>query len=146
MLSALSPPHEHPFIAKKQATLAKSLTSWKKGSALLEANFHAWYLVAVGREESARSIVDEIAAHVAFTGNYNQWGPAADSICMASRFARQAGDTGRAAALIARIVEQPAYAVGAGRDYFKGILQRNITQLDSAGDSSNAQSACKLAA
>lgn len=61
MLSALKKIDKNPLIAKKQRAVAKGLTTWKQRNALQDAHELAWYLLAAGRDQAARSIVDEIA-------------------------------------------------------------------------------------
>lgn len=146
MLSALSKPDKNPFIAKKQATLAKQFTSWKKSKALQDANHLAWYLHGAGQPKAARSIVDEIADNVVFAQNYNVWGPAADAITAASKFAREAKDPKRSKQLMARIVEVPAYATTSDRTFIVGVVERSRKYLGLAAAEKRADKGCFQAA
>lgn len=146
MLSALKKPDKNAFIAKKQAALAKQFTSWKKSKALQDANHLAWYLHGAGQPKVARSIVDEISDNVVFAQNYNVWGPAADSITAAAKFAREAKDTKRAKQLMARIVEVPAYATTSDKTFIVGVVERGRKYLGLAAAEKRADKGCFQAA
>ncbi len=91
---ALTSAEPHPYLAKIKPGVAKRF-SLTRMEPLYEAVDLAWYLVALGREREARSLVDDIAAGAAFNGNYNTWSPAANAIALAARLARLAGDEPR---------------------------------------------------
>ena len=106
---ALTAAEPHPYLAKIKPGVAKRFSP-SRMEALYEAVDFAWYLVALGREREARSLVDDIAAGATFTGNYNTWSPAASAIALAAWLARLSGDEPRRLALIGRLVEHPAFA------------------------------------
>jgi hypothetical protein len=97
------------LIARTKVRLAKNW-SLTRMATLFEISQLAWFLVALERSEEAGSLVDRVADGVTFTGNHNIWSPASNSISLAARLARQAGDEARRAALIAKLVEHPAVA------------------------------------
>jgi hypothetical protein len=100
----------HPYLAKIKPGLAKRFALTRM-EPLFEAVDFAWYLVALGREDEARSLVDDIAAGLTFTGNHNIWSPASKAITLAARFARLAGEEPRRLALVGRLATHPAFAV-----------------------------------
>lgn len=106
---ALAGAEPHPYLAKIKPGIA-SRFALTRMEPLFEAVDFAWYLVALGREGEARSLVDDIAAGVTFTGNHNIWSPASKAITLAAQLARLAGDEPRRSALIGRVVEHPAFA------------------------------------
>ena len=105
---ALTTAEPHPYLAKIKPGVAKRFALTRM-EALYEAVDFAWYLVALGRDDEARCLVDDIAAGATFNGNYNTWSPAASAIALAARLAR--GDEPRRSALVGRLVEHPAFAV-----------------------------------
>ena len=107
---ALTAAEPHPYLAKIKPGVAKRFALTRM-EPLYEAVDFAWYLVALGREGEACSLVDDIAAGAAFSGNYNTWSPAASAIAVAARLARLSGDEPRRSALVGRLVEHPAFAV-----------------------------------
>lgn len=147
MLSALKQPDKNPFIAKKQAALRKSFTSWKQDKSLDGAHDLAWYFYAAGNSKAARSIVDEIADNVVSTKSGDRsWGSAANAICAAARFAREAKDKKRAAVLIQRIRETPAHLGTENRAYVVDVIRRYKDQLVAAPKEKRAETACAYAA
>ena len=147
MLSVLKKPDKNPFIAKKQAALRKSLTSWKKGTALQDAIELAWYFYAAGNAKVARSIVDEIVDNVADTDNFNVAHALQGAICAAARFAREAKDKTREKQLIARAVRNPEFSDDrAGRGFFREEIARNKEQLVHAPNEKRAETGCVYAA
>ena len=147
MLSALKKPDRNPFIAKRQAALRKSFTSWKQGKAIDSAHDLAWYFHAAGNAKTARSIVDEIADNVSSGKSGDRtWFAAANAICAAARFARGAKDKKHAAALIERIRETPAHLGTENRAYVVDVIRRYKEQLVAAPEEKRAETACAYAA
>lgn len=96
-------------LIRVKATLAKKW-SLTKMETLFETADLAWFLVAVGRAEEARELVDHVADRVSFTGDHDIWSPASSAISLAARLARLKNDEARRAGLVARLVEHPAVA------------------------------------
>jgi hypothetical protein len=59
---ALTTAEPHPYLAKIRPGVAKRFALTRM-EPLFEAVDFAWYLVALGREHEARSLVDDISAH-----------------------------------------------------------------------------------
>lgn len=104
--AALTRPESHPKLAKLQAAVAKKFSP-KKMDPLFATVSYGWCLVALGRHDDARGLMDDVADPISFTGNFNVWTPVANAICLSARLSKGA----RKKALIARLVDHPALAV-----------------------------------
>lgn len=105
-MKALTRTEKHPALAKLQAALAKKFSP-KKMEPLFQAVSYGWCLLALGRADDARAMMDELVDPIAFTGNFNIWTPVANGICLAARLSKGA----RKKQLIARVHAHQALAV-----------------------------------
>jgi len=140
---ALTSAEPHPHLAKIKPGVAKRF-SLTRMEPLFEAVDFAWYLVALGREREARSLVDDIAAGAVFSGNYNTWSPAANAIALAARLARLAGDEPCRSALVGRLVEHPALAT-TDKPAFDAWLAGCAKKVDNARAEGSQKWACHQA-
>ena len=85
------------YLARVKASLAKTW-SLSRAESLEGATQLAWYLVALGRNEEARELVEVIAGGAAAPGAAND-----RAVALAARLARLAGDDARAASLSGRL-------------------------------------------
>jgi hypothetical protein len=109
-------------LVRVKAALAKKWSLTGKDS-LSDTAQLAWFLVAVGRDDEARELVDHVSDRVSFTGDHNVWSPAASSISLAARLARQKNDEARRASLVARLVENPAVAAMPREAFVKWVAE-----------------------
>jgi hypothetical protein len=85
------------YLARVKASLAKTW-SLSRAESISGATQLAWYLIALGRNEEARELVEVIASGAAVPS------AATDrAIALAARFARHAGDDARLDSLSARL-------------------------------------------
>ncbi len=129
-----------PYLRKVMASLGKRL-SLTRMAVLFEIADLAWYLTALERHADAASIVDYLGL-VPFTGNHNLWSPASLGLSLGARLARLAGQPARRAALVGRLVENPAYAT-VQRVYFEQDLARVVLEIDRARAEKTQKLACR---
>ena len=107
-------------IKRAKAALAKKW-SLARAESLAGIAQLAWFLVALRRQAEARELADLVASGVTFDGNQSLWAPAASSIALAARLARQANDEPRRATLVAKLVANPAMAAMPRDEFLKSL-------------------------
>jgi hypothetical protein len=107
-------------LARAKASLAKKW-SLTRIESLADTAQLGWFLVAVGRDDEARELVDHVSDRVFFSGDQDLWSPASHAISLAARLARQRNDEARRASLVARLVEHPAVASSPRAAFVKSV-------------------------
>ena len=125
-------------IARAKGAVAKKW-SLTRADSLEGAVELAWFLVALGREDEARELVDSIVEGVTFSDDPKVWSPVANAIALAARLARRRADEVRRASLVARLVEHPAVA----REAFAKWLAEAQKDLRSAEVETAQKWACQ---
>jgi hypothetical protein len=137
---SLTAKERHPFLAKVRASLAKRYGPTRMNE-LFEVVDLGWYLAALGRDDEARTLMGEVSSSIVFDGNFNLWSPVANALCLAARLTQASAPK---KALIARVVENPAWAVMSRKD-FNATIERALAQLaDAEGYPGMQRVACQL--
>jgi hypothetical protein len=139
-LRQLSGPEPNEIVAKAKRALATTFLPTRMQSlfGLVELG---WYLAALGRTEEACALVDEVTDAIVFTGNFNQWTPVGNAICLSARYAAK---TTRKKALLNRLVQHPAVGELGTRKQFRLVLGHSSKLIEAAQATSGVRVACAL--